>query len=141
MKKVFRFFMNIFGIILFGIVVVVLSQLFDYVAPKLIELGWPAYFLSAILGEGIIVGTITLLQVVIGSPFYYLITAKFAKIICIIFSVFGFLYSITTPWQFANAIGFSFIVFIWCFTLTIMIFSAFYGLVLATLLSKNKKSK
>ena len=115
MKKVVIFFMNIFGIILFGIVVVILSQLFDYFAPKLIELGWPAYFLSVILGEGLIVGTITLLQVVIGSPFYFLITAKFAKIICIIFSVFGFLYSITTPWQFANAIGFSFIVFIICY--------------------------
>ena len=137
MKKVVIFFMNIFGIILFGIVVVILSQLFDYFAPKLIELGWPAYFLSVILGEGLIVGTITLLLLVVGAPFYFLITAKFAKIICIIFSVFGFLYSITTPWQFANAIGFSFIVFIWCFTLTIMIFSAFFGLVLATLFTKK----
>ena len=141
MKKVVRFIMNVFGIILFGIVVLILCQLFDYVAPKLIDLGWLAYFLSVILGEGLIVGTITLLQVVIGSPFYFLITARFAKIICIIFSVFGFLYSITTPWQFANAIGFSFIVFIWCFTLTIMIFSAFYGLVLTTLLPKNNRSK
>jgi hypothetical protein len=138
MKEVVSFIMNILGIILFGIVVVVLTQLFDYFAPKLIELGWPAYFISVILGEGLIIGLITLLQVVIGSPFYFLITAKFAKIICIIFSVFGFLYSISTPWQFANAIGFSFIVFIWCFTLTIMIFSAFFGLVLAALYSKNK---
>jgi hypothetical protein len=137
MKKIIIFIFNLLGIILFGIVVVVLSQLFDYVAPKLIDLGWPAYFLSVILGEGLILGTMTLLQVVIGSPFYFLVTARFAKIICIIFSVFGFLYSITTPWQFANAIGFSFIVFIWCFTLTIMIFSAFYGLILATLFSKK----
>jgi hypothetical protein len=137
MKKIIKFIFNLLGIFLFGIVVVVLSQLFDYVAPKLIDLGWPAYFLSVIIGEGLIIGTLTLLQLVIGAPFYYLISAKFAKIICIIFSVLGFLYSISTPWQFANAIGFSFIVFIWCFTLTIMIFSAFFGLVLATLFSKK----
>lgn len=137
MKTVVRFLMNFFGIILFGIVVVIFSQLFDFVAPKLIELGWPAYFLSVILGEGLIVGILTLLQLVIGAPFYFLITGKFAKILCVIVSVLGFVYSITTPWQFANAIGFSFIVFIWCFTLTLMIFSAFLGLVLATLYSRK----
>ena len=139
MKKVVRFFMNVFGIILFGIVVLALSQLFDFLSPKLIDLGWSAYFLIVLL-EGIVFSLLMLFQIIVFMPFYYLITTGFAKIICSVFVIIGFIYSVITPWQFSNALGFSFIVLIWDITLTFFIFVIYYSLFYFLLISKDKKT-
>lgn len=137
MKILFNISINLLGVLVYTIAVALLCMLFDYAVPKLIELGWAAYLVVTVLGEGIIVGTITLFQFVIGSPFYFLIKRKFAKITCSIITFIGLLYSIIIPWKFGNTYGFSLIVFIWCFTLSIIILSTFFGLLLLTNHSRN----
>ncbi len=137
MKKVKRFLLNIIGIILFGIVIVLLCELFDFLAPKLIDEGWKSYLLIGFT-MGIVMTLIAILQTLIFFPFYYTITSFFSKITCTILATCGFLYSIITPWQFSNAIGFNLIVIVWFLTLTVFIFTTFLFLSISLYIKKEK---
>lgn len=128
MKQIALFFKNIFGVILFFVIIFSLSQLLDYLSPKLITLGWISYIVVGIF-QSIIVMLLQLSLLSILFPLFYLISSKIAKLVCAIIGVTGFIYSVITPWQYANAYGYSLIVVIWCITLTIFIFGLFYSFV------------
>lgn len=136
MIQIINFLKNLVGIILLIILVYFLGQILNYLSPLLIDKGWSAYFLVVFL-ESIVMTGLVLLQTILFMPFLYLITSKVAKISCSIITIIGLIISLITPWQFANAIGFSFIVIVWVFTLTIFICALYFSLFFAILSSKN----
>lgn len=137
MNQIYSFFKNTFGILLFLILTILLSQFLDYLSPKLIVLGWVAYFFVVFL-EGIVLTLINLSLLGISYPFTKLVSSTVAKVLCVIIALCGFIYSVTTPWQFANLTGYSFIAIIWCFTLTLFIGVIFLLLTIAVLHSPQK---
>jgi hypothetical protein len=137
MKVFISFFKNLLGIIIFLVIIFLVSQLLDYLSPKLITLGWAAYIGIGIF-QGIVIGILQMFLLSIFFPLLYLITSKSAKLICAIIGILGFIYSVITPWQYANVIGFRFIVIIWCVTLTIFIGTLFFSFLLAVLSSPEK---
>jgi hypothetical protein len=138
MKKVRSFFNNLFGIVIFFAFIVIISLIFDYLSPKLITLGWTAYIVVGIL-ESIVIGSLQIGLMLIFVPLFYLVTSKSAKILCTLIAAIGFFYSVITPWQYANIIGFRFIVIIWCVTLTIFISVLFISFVWAILFSSESR--
>jgi hypothetical protein len=126
--------MNFIGVVLFLVLTFFLSLFLDYLSPKLITLGWISYLVLVFL-ESVVLTIINLFSVAILYPFAYLITSNVAKIICAVIGIIGFIYSVSTPWQYANIIGYRFIVIIWCFTLTIFIAGLFYSILVGSLIS------
>ena len=129
---------NFVGVLLFFIVILLLSQLLNFLSPELITLGWIAY-IGVVIFESIIIGILQLVLLSIFYPLYKLISFRSAKLICVVIGIFGFIYSVLTPWQFANVVGYNFITSIWCITLTLFIFALFYGFIVLIFLSPNRK--
>lgn len=138
MNQIYSFFRNTIGIFLFLILTIALSRFLDYLSPKLIVLGWVAYFFIALI-QSVVLTIINVSMVAISYPFIRLISSSVAKVVCIIIAICGFIYSVTTPWQFANLTGFSFIAIIWCLTLTLFIGGIFVMLTVGVLQSPTTK--
>lgn len=130
---------NILGIIFFLALIFFLSLFFDYLSPKLITLGWTAY-LGLVLVGSVVSTILTLIGYAILFPLIYLITTKTAKILCVILTIIGFIYSVSTSWQYANIIGYSFIVIIWCITLTFFIVGLYYLILMGVFISPEKRN-
>jgi hypothetical protein len=135
--KVILFLKNLLGVFLFFVVILFFSQLLNYLSPELITLGWMAYIGVAIF-QSIIIGILQLVLLSIFYPLYKLISSRRAKLICAIIGVIGFIYSVKTPWQFANVTGYNFITLIWCITLTLFTSALFYGFILVIYKSQDR---
>lgn len=129
---------NFVGVLLFFIVILLLSQLLNFLSPELITLGWIAY-IGVVIFESIIIGILQLVLLSIFYPLYKLISFRSAKLICVVIGIFGYIYSVLTPWQFANVVGYNLITSIWCITLTLFISALFYGFIVVIFLSPNRK--
>lgn len=137
MKIVTAFFKNLLGVIFFLAVTIFVSLMMDYLSPKLIILGWKSYFGIAFIASVVQV-VIQMFFMSVFFPIVYLINSKSSKIICILIAIFGFIYSVTTPWQYANVIGYRFIVIVWCISLTIFISGLFFGFLFMVLAPSEK---
>lgn len=135
--KLILFLKNLVGVLLFFAVILFLSQLLNYLSPELITLGWIAYIGVAIF-QSIIIGILQLVLFSIFYPLFKLLSLKSAKLICAAIGIFGFIYSVLTPWEFANIVGYNFITIVWCITLTIFISALFYGFISVIFISPNR---
>lgn len=130
MKQFFIFLKNLAGVILLILIVFFLTKTLNYFTPLLIDKGWLTYILVGLL-YGTVTTLLILFQTLLFVPILHLITSKFAKVLCAIITIIGLILTIYTPWQFANVIGFSFIVIVWAVTLTIFIIGLFLVLLFA----------
>lgn len=123
MKLLKRFVLETIFIILYGLLVYLLVFLSEITFPKIIFGSWRSYILL-----GLIIGVIESLFSIFGVILFYAFRifedkSLFTKILCVIISIIGFMYSLDTLWSFANALFYvGLCEYLWCAYLSLMLF-------------------
>lgn len=135
----FNILKNFIGVFIYLIIVLLITNLFSYLIPRLIVTGWKMYFFVGFFG-GIIAAILNFILTSISMLLLYLIDMRFSKYVCLVVTIACLIYSIIIPWQFLSVYGFSFLGIIWGLTFSIL-FVATYCLFIYYIFHKPWKTK